>query len=166
MTEHVQIQTIYAFVNRIGIAIEERELTDATFLPGILIEAGKLVIDRQKLLYPGDILHEAGHIAVTLPSERACLMGNVTDDRPDKSGDEIVVLLWTYAACLHIGLDVRVVFHANGYKGQSDWLIQQFTSGTYIGLPLLVWMGLADPVKAEWGFPAMKTWLRPEPNVA
>jgi hypothetical protein len=133
------------------------------FLPGLLIQNGVLLIDSAQLLYPGDILHEAGHIAVSLPEDRPQLIGNVTEQHPDKAGDELAVLLWTYAACLHLNLDPRVVFHPAGYRGQGDWLIEQFTTESYIGLPLLVWMGLARYPTADDpsdGFPRMTKWTR------
>lgn len=152
---------IRAFLNKIGIETCEQTLPNTTFLPGLLIDEGRLLIDPEQLLYPGDILHEAGHIAVSLPEDRTRLGGNITADRPDKAGDEMAVLLWTYAACCHLQLDPAVVFHPDGYKGQSDWLIGQFTSGLYIGLPLLIWMGLTnDPIRSAEGFPGMRQWLR------
>lgn len=151
---------IYGFLAEIGIPVTEAPWTGHSFLPGILIDKGELLIDPGKLLYAGDVLHEAGHIAVTLPSERSELLDDVTNGKPEKQGDEIAVILWTYAACIHIGLPVEVVFHAGGYKGDNDWLIQQFNSQNYIGLPLLVWMGMCEASS----FPVMKTWLRNEPE--
>ena len=147
---------IEAFLTQIGIPIQRSTLIDETFLPGILIDRGRLIIDLQKLAYPGDILHEAGHIAVTSATERPLLGGNITINNPQKEGDELAVLLWTYAACRQINTDPSVVFHPMGYKGQSDWLIDQFERGQYMGLPLLVWMGLTTTD----GFPAMQRWLR------
>ncbi|GAB3965182.1 hypothetical protein GCM10028806_03950 [Spirosoma terrae] len=159
-TSSEELAKIYGFLAEIGISVTEMPLTGSSFLPGILIDKGGLLIDSGKLLYPGDVLHEAGHIAVTLPSERSELMNDVTAGKPEKQGDEIAVILWTYAACVHIGLPVDVVFHAGGYKGDNNWIIQQFDSKNYIGLPLLVWMGMCDADS----FPAMRTWLRNEPQ--
>ena len=152
------LDSICTFLTEIGISFSEVSLNEDSFLPGILIKNGTLLIDKHQLNYPGDLLHEAGHIAVTVPSERSVLNNDVTNGKPEKQGDEIAVILWTYAACLHIGLPVEVVFHAEGYKGDSDWLINQFKSKNYIGLPLLVWMGMCS----NDSFPAMKTWLRTE----
>jgi hypothetical protein len=158
MTDSTQyVGEIYAFLSEIGIPVVETTLTVPTFLPGILIDAGTLKVDSLKLGYVGDILHEAGHIAVTVPAERAQLQDNIMADRPDKAGDEIAVLLWTYAACRHLNLPPEVVFHADGYKGQHQWLIDTFSSQTYIGLPLLVWMGMTQADQ----FPMMTNWLRP-----
>ncbi len=41
-----------------------------TFLPGLHLHHGVLQIDLDKLAFAGDILHEAGHIAVCEPQER------------------------------------------------------------------------------------------------
>lgn len=159
------LEQIYAFLEKIGIEVIEATIPDATFLPGILIRQGKLIIDRDKLAYPGDVLHEAGHIAVTIPSERPCLDGNITEGRPDKQGDELAVILWTYAACQHISIPPEIVFHTQGYKGDSEWLLEGFKNKQYIGLPLLIWMGMTqDEAAPEGGFPKMTTWLRPDPT--
>ncbi len=49
-----------------------------------------------------------------------------------------------------------MVFHSNGYKKDSKWLIDQFNNKNYAGLPLLEWMALCN--KEE--FAIMKKWLR------
>ena len=155
------LDQLYTFLAEIGIPVRETTLSQSTFVPGILIDQGKLLVDPAKLLYPGDLLHEAGHIAVTLPAERPLLYEDVTLGRPDKQGDELAVILWTYAACLHIGIPASVVFHPAGYKGESEWLLQMFAQETYVGLPLLVWMGMTRDQQAEGGYPLMTNWLRP-----
>ena len=59
---------IVAFLEEIGLPVRFRDLDEAGFLPGITVEAGGLNVDREKLLYPGDLLHEAGHLAVLPPN--------------------------------------------------------------------------------------------------
>lgn len=154
------LQRICSFIKEVGIPVTEGEINDQTFLPGIEIVNGGLVYDSEKLLYPGDLLHEAGHIALVPAKFRDKTSGNMKDLDFSTDGEEIGVLLWTYAACLHIGLPPQVVFHPDGYKGQSEWLIEQFTSGQYIGLPLLQWMQLCHPRDKAPGFPVMQKWLR------
>ena len=39
-------------------------------LPGLAIEHGAILVDEQRLSHPGDILHEAGHLAVADPVGR------------------------------------------------------------------------------------------------
>jgi len=150
------LDRVLGFLASVGLSVRETSFEKTGFLPGLLIEKGELLLDRACLLYPGDVLHEAGHIAVTTAAERPLLGANVTENHPEKDGDELAVLLWTYAACRHLGIPPVVVFHPEGYKGQSTWLINTFTNGQYIGLPLLVWMGLTTTD----GFPTMTRWLR------
>jgi len=144
------------FLTSIGLPVRETSFEKTGFLPGLLIDKGELLLDRARLLYPGDVLHEAGHIAVTVAAERPLLGANVTENHPEKEGEELAVLLWTYAACQYLDIPPVVVFHPEGYKGQSEWLIKSFTTGQYIGLPLLVWMGMTTTE----GFPTMTHWLR------
>ncbi len=147
------------FLAGIGIPTQEAALTDETFLPGILIKDGGLLIDPARLLYPGDVLHEAGHLAVTPAAERAGLMGNVMAGKPEQlgtDGEEIVAILWSYAAAQASGVPPEVVFHSDGYRGGSPWVLSNFQQGVFPGLPLLVWMGLTTTED----FPRMTRWLR------
>ncbi|EJG02326.1 hypothetical protein [Flavobacterium sp. F52] len=164
LKENDEVKKVIFFLKEIGIDIVEKELGE-TFLPGLELGPNCIYIDYSKLLYPGDILHEAGHLAVTLPAERK-LVGTVeiSKDWPTQ-GDEIAALLWSYAALHHLQLPAEFVFHPNGYKGSSEWFISNFTSGNYMGLPLLEWMGLClGKEKAEkeqkTPFPAMQKWIR------
>jgi hypothetical protein len=81
-------------------------------------------------------------------------------------GDEISAQAWSYAAAVHLGLAPEIVFHAAGYKGSSENLIEIYRGGN-AGVPLLQWMGLTLDRKraAEAGaepFPHMLRWLREE----
>ncbi len=159
-----EIELILRFFEQIGIEAELGAVPDSTFLPGILIEGGRLIIDLDKLKYPGDLLHEAGHIAMVPSVERSLMQGDIAADSPVDTM-ELGAILWSYAALKHLGLPPQLVFHKEGYKGDADWLIEQFEGGTYIGLPLLQWMGLTYDAKnaaimnAE-PFPHMLKWLR------
>ncbi len=164
MNNKSELQKILSFLEQIGIEYEFRLTAADTFLPGICIEAGRLIIDTDQLQYPGDLLHEAGHIAVVTATERSQMSGNIEPDKPAESL-ELGAILWSYAALLHLQLEPSFVFHEKGYKGQSKWLIQQFEDGTFLGLPLLQWMGLAyDEQTAEKmkskPFPYMLKWMR------
>lgn len=154
------IPPVYAFLHKIGIAVSEEPLDGETFLPGLRIRNGVLVVDRQRLAYPGDILHEAGHIAVTAAADRAGTTGNVTEDHPEKTGEEMAVMLWSYAACKAIGIPPETVFHPDGYKGDNEWILENYRNANYIGLPLLKWMGLTQGTEGKPPFPAMTKWLR------
>jgi hypothetical protein len=55
------------FLRAIGIPVHFKPIATDCFLPGISIINGEIVVDMEKLKYPGDILHKAGHIAVMRP---------------------------------------------------------------------------------------------------
>lgn len=155
-TSNIIIEQIVSFLNSIGIRVIEQQLPNDTFLPGLSIEKGTILMDTQKLKYPGDLLHEAGHIAVTEEKTRPLTGTKELEDSWPTDGEEIVAILWSYAAAFHLKIDLEIVFHPNGYKGSSEWLMDSFNNKNYIGLPLLEWMGLCN--KGE--FPKMKRWLR------
>ena len=154
------IDKIYEFLDSLGIVVIEKEIQGHSFLPGLKIEDGCLIVDKQTLLYAGDILHEAGHIAVCPKTERVILNDNVVDNRPGTEGEELAAMLWSYAACIHMNINPEIVFHKDGYKGDSEWILEKYTEKTYIGLPLLAWMGLTSAKIDEQGFPKMIKWLR------
>ncbi|ASS50694.1 MAG: hypothetical protein A3D31_14125 [Candidatus Fluviicola riflensis] len=158
--EHHYLPKILSFLSEIGIPVHEKTLPPDTFLPGLDLGPGCLHVDFNQLKYPGDLLHEAGHLAVTTPEQRTLIGTDAIEQPWPTDGEEIVAVLWSFAAAKHIDLPLNVLFHPNGYKGQSDWLIESFESGTYVGLPLLEWMGLTGPQDSEDAFPKMKRWLR------
>jgi hypothetical protein len=158
-----QVSAIVPFLSEIGIDCVYGSVPADSFVPGIRLEKGKLVIDPGKLEYPGDLLHEAGHLAALLPEERNLLAGNADLGQPAQNSLEMAAICWSYAALVHLKLDPGVVFHAAGYRGASSWYIENFTSGNYIGLPLLQWMGMCKLPQDESDtppFPHMISWLR------
>ena len=154
------ISTFHDFLEEIGIVLRKGEVLPGSFLPGVNIMAGEIVYDESTLLFPGDILHEAGHIAVSDAAGRAELFGNVAEVNSGKAGEEMAVLLWTWAAIQKIGIPPEIVFHEVGYKDESEWLIDNFKEGNYVGLHLLVWMGMTKQSGTPGGFPLMTNWLR------
>lgn len=144
------------FLDSIGIKVEETKLPEDTFLPGLSLKGNSILMDLEKLKYPGDLLHEAGHIATTEESVREHIGTKQMHSTWPSDGDEIATILWSFAAAHHLKIDLDLVFHANGYKNDSEWLIQQFMAKNYMGLPLLEWMSLCDAEE----FPKMKKWLR------
>lgn len=153
------LSQIISFLRGIGLVVVERPIAEATVLPGITVEHGTVVADRVAIKYPGDLLHEAGHLAVVPASERELMNDNVGND----GGMEMGAIAWSYAAALHLGIAPTVLFHEGGYRGDSSSLIENFEHRRYIGVPILVWRGLADmpasPTTGATGFPVMKRWL-------
>ena len=153
------------FFEEIGITVTTGEVADDTFLPGIDVRNGTLIVDKRKLRYEGDLLHEAGHIAVSPAAIRSHLSGKV--DLPASAPHlvELEAMLWSYAACLHLNIDPRVVFHEGGYHGRAAALLQNFELGVFHGVNGLVAAGMTlspDAAEVLGGkpFPAMQKWLR------
>lgn len=152
--------TIIDFLRRIGLRVRWATIDGKTFLPGLHLESGGLVVDAEKLKYPGDLLHEAGHLAV-MPADRRATTG---PDPGEEMGEEIGAQCWSYAAAVHLGLPPEVVFHSDGYKGSAETLIASYRSGV-VGVPLLQWMELTLDQRAAGAegrapYPAMQKWLR------
>ena len=152
-------ERLVAFVRSIGIDVRTATLPEKTVLPGLDIRHGAIMVDEARMTHPGDILHEAGHLAVTDPLKR---------DAPQLSptpADEMTSIAWSYAALRHLDLDPAIVFHDDGYKGGASSLIENFTAGHYFGVPLLQLYGMAlEPKRAATigvePYPHMLRWLR------
>jgi hypothetical protein len=142
---------IASFLNQIGLPVCAGEIPDRTILPGIHVANGGLIVDEARLAYPGDLLHEAGHLAVAPAARRNSLEG----DTGESGGEEMAAIAWSYAAAVHLGLSPNVVFHAAGYRGGSRAIIENFSAGRYIGVPFLKWIGLTGEA-----YPQMIRWLR------
>jgi hypothetical protein len=155
---------IVQFLERIGIQIIEKKLGSTTFLPGLALGSNCIYVDFNKLKYPGDLLHEAGHLAVTDGETRKNINNNPNEEWPTQ-GEEIAAILWSYAALTYLNIEPSFVFHPNGYKGNSEWFISNFTNANYIGLPFLEWAGLAlgdkrARLENKDAFPIMQKWIR------
>ncbi|WP_020408652.1 hypothetical protein [Hahella ganghwensis] len=150
---------ITGFLNSVGINTRFSQLEIPTFLPGLYIEQGKLVIDVDRLTYPGDMLHEAGHIAVTPPDKRPLLTGDVHRCGHGPA-EEMAAIAWSWAALKNMALPADILFHPEGYKGGSQNYIEAFESHNYFGYPMLVYWGLTNNPDESDGFPKMLQWVR------
>ena len=165
--KHPLTARISNFLREIGLTVVPTQLPDESFLPGVRIEGGKILVDEAGLLYPGDLLHEAGHLAVIPPHLRASLSDDVALPELDMTAVEAMAMAWSYAAALHLDLDPAIVFHEGGYRGQSPGLLFTFSAGVYPGAFGLSEMGMtATPNSAaQLGvapYPHMLKWLRDE----
>lgn len=159
------LERILAFLQTVGIRVREAELGDDAFLPGVRVAGGGLLFDRARLRWPGDLLHEAGHLAV-LPSARRGTMSDDLaghDDVPHAGETEATA--WAYAAIVAIGLDPAVLFHEGGYHGKSASLVTTYSMGVYPGAHGLVQAGMtasgtAAVQRGETTYPGMQRWLR------
>lgn len=142
--------TIVTFLRDIGLEVRIAPLPPPTFLPGVTLDRGAIVYDPEHLAYPGDLLHEAGHLAFIPAATRAV----VSDGWPFDAGEEMAAIAWSYAAALNLGLDPSVVFHPHGYRGGSGAILTNFEAGRYVGVPLLQWADMTER------YPVMTRWLR------
>ncbi len=154
-------EKIARFLIGLGIEVRSEELPQKTFLPGVTVIQGAIVADEPHLLSGGDLLHEAGHLALIVPSARK----QVNYDAG--AGQELAATAWSYAAALHLGLDGSVVFHPKSFKGEGPHLLEHFSQGRYYGVPMLQLRGMtADENHAKAlgipPYPHMLRWLREE----
>lgn len=153
-------QVICAFLQSVGIKLSVEPIAGRMFVPGIDIHQGAIRIDPAQAAFPGDLLHEAGHIAVIERPRRDRISDVGTDP-----GEEMTAIAWSVAAARACELPLEVVFHPEGYRGASQSLIDAFDGDGCPGAPLLgAWGMSAEPRRAaQQGrapFPAMERWLR------
>lgn len=156
-----ELEQVLDFFRAIGIRYQLEPLPASGFLPGVLIKNGTLLIDPEHLSYPGDLLHEAGHIAVMPEASRHLLNDNVNESAGQGPAEEMAAIAWSWAALLHLNLPPQFLFHPAGYKGGSDSYIEAFTANSGFGHPMLSWYGMCKPAGTEAGYPQMNLWLRP-----
>lgn len=158
-------RAIFDFIADIGLPIAEAALPDDTFLPGIALREGGILVDPEKLRWPGDLLHEAGHLAV-LPAD---VRQQANDDAPEVEGvahaGELEAMAWAYAAAVELRLPLEALIHDGGYRGKSRELLQMYAFGVYPGLRGLCDSGMAAApgFTADCGeihYPRMQRWLR------
>jgi hypothetical protein len=182
-----RLAPIAGFLNDIGIPCAEGYVPDESFLPGVAVAGGTLVYDAAALGSPGDLLHEAGHIALV----PARFRGLVDDDvdavitglidgtatlpagaAPATDGEiallrqsEPVAGAWSYAAAMAIGAPAACVFWGETYRGKAEALIGQLEQGFHIGIQWLARFGyctapppFGDPMEPA-PFPHMRRWL-------
>lgn len=157
---------ITAFLRDIGIPVHERAVGDGAFLPGVRVVGGEIEFERARLRWPGDLLHEAGHIAVTPPALRPRLPEALDGHPIDAPGGEIEATAWAWAALVALGLPAEVLFHEGGYHGRSASLAMTYSLGVYPGAAGLAAAGLTllgpDAIAAGVPpYPHMTRWLRP-----
>ncbi len=159
--EKNDIDRMLNFFTEIRIKYHICSIEEKTFLPGVKISDGALLIDFEKLLYPGDLLHEAGHIAVSDEVSRAHLTGDMQDEG-HQAADEMATIAWSWAAAQHLNIAPEVLFHKDGYKGGSESLIRAFRDNGGFGYPLLYTWFMCEQPDHPQGYPKMLRWLRNE----
>jgi hypothetical protein len=159
------LDTILGFLRQIELTASEGAVPLDSFLPGIRVARGTLVFDRGSLRWPGDLLHEAGHIAMTPASLRCTLDDALVVTSAAPHAGEAEATAWAYAALIHLQLSPSVLFHEGGYHGHSAGLITSFSCGIYPGAfglsqAGMTLLGTAAESAGVPTYPHMIRWLR------
>jgi hypothetical protein len=157
------LPSILEFLQQIGIVVRAENMAGDSFLPGVKIEGGTLVYDAEKLLVASDLLHEAGHVAVTPAARRAALNDAIAPEQQLDFAGEVEAIAWSFAAACHLGIPLSVLFHSDGYRGQSPGLALSFSMGVYPGVHGLTMIGLAanrEQSDEQNRYPKLMRWLR------
>lgn len=189
--ERTALDAILDFVGEVGIRVELGPVAGDAFLSGVRIADGGLVVQPDALLTPGDVLHEAGHLAVVPGRHRHRIhddvdlcVAEILAERPaaapcepalaglENFGGEWQAIAWSYAACVRLGLPMETVFCPGAYgmpPEQSPMAIaQQIQLGFFPGIHRLVQTGMTavprsplNPDAPPGGFPEMRVWVQP-----
>lgn len=159
------VEPILAFLRDIGLSVSEADVGGDAFLPGVRVADGGLRVDRVRLRWPGDLLHEAGHLAVLPAALRATASGDLAAHEDVPHASEIEATAWAYAAIVAIGLEPAVLFHEGGYHGRSAALALTYAMGVHPGAHGLAQAGMTaigtDACqRGEPIYPRMHRWLR------
>lgn len=189
-TEEAQHWTraILVFLQDIGLPVEQATLGNDTFLPAVRVCSGGLVVDVEHA-FPGDVLHEAGHLAVAPARYRHLADGNLKalnlaltrhlqehgeglmtypEDplcRACLQADEQSATAWQYAAAQHLGLPDRWLFPVNSYEGEPEVVLRGLKASNYMGINGLQAAGWtlvrANPARSLPVYPQLAFWLSP-----
>lgn len=157
-------QRMVDFVTSIGISVKQTILEDGLPIPGISVQNGEMLIDEERLSYPGDILYQAGRIAILPMEERNEYVGKDHPEYMTEATQGMMAMCWAWAALTHLQIAPEVVFHNGGYKGQSMQIIHGYQSGSYMGLPMLQLYEMAYEQHQAYAkglnpFPYMYKWV-------
>ncbi len=188
-----EIQRVQSFVNRIGIPClpfnrQHNPKRFRTFLNGICIYEGKVLFDASALDFEvGDILHEAGHLAVipaqfrryaTYDVETSCKehfdayiaahpngFGYPEDAtcRAIMQAGEQEAIAWSFAAALAAKVQPEAIFHGSSYGEDTKGLIDSLRMGFHVGIHGLHAAGmtvLPHISRIKNAFPQMVKWVQ------
>lgn len=173
--QDVEIEKSCLFLSRIGIQLSFTCETPASFVPGVWINNEQIYCNCEQLRCVGDLLHEAGHLAVTPQEMRARwlpggfdfhgiedlspLLKDGTENPLSHrliNGDEQAAITWSYAAAIEIGIDVYDMHLDTDFDG--EW------EPTVLSLQLKCHAGVNNLQRIKMTtkqiFPKMLRWLQ------
>lgn len=176
-----EVQVVVEFLRKIGLEVCDREGVSG-FCPGILVEGGRIVVDRA-ICEASNLLHEAGHVAVVPTEFRHLLNGNLSkgikemfdhleemDLHPDspiyraalQCGDQEATA-WAWAAGKALNLPEHSIIREVDYSGAGNEVRTQLQMRHYGGINGLHHAGLCNmprPGMQTEVYPQMKAWLQ------
>jgi hypothetical protein len=171
-----------AFPESQGLVVRVDAAIDG-FLAGVAISDGALLVESCADDIAGELLHEAGHLAVLPSLFRIRASGDLSGisefmsdwidthiaevgpDHPTIRAilqcGECEAVAWSYAAAVEIGIDTRPPFF-RGFEGDGLALHDQVASGYYFGVHALAAAGMTElpRPRSATPFPKMKRWLQ------
>ena len=170
---------VTAFLHEIGMPVAIRQhAPKKTFLRDVWHDRGVLCYTPNALA--GDVLHEAGHLAVTPSFLRKYLRPGDIDEnhefqkvsnacfekfRSNPEGPEIRAIIqsgeteaiaWSYAAAVAAGINPMLPF-LHGFDGAGDEVCLALEANSYLGINGLRAGGMIESVKS---FPSMTRWMQ------
>lgn len=159
------LDPIVAFLRGLGFTVVYGEGAHGGFLPGVNIREGVLHVDPETLAGSGDVLHEAGHLAV-IPQRfwprinsdievgvNAVIAEEVGPDSPTGrqlaqviSQGEFMAQAWSFAAAHAAGVSPDCIFFPGTYK-MTDYdgvhpMLEWLRRGTHYGPQRLAEFGM------------------------
>ncbi|SOC30957.1 hypothetical protein [Thalassospira xiamenensis] len=161
------------------------------FCDGVVIRAGSLVVDPQVCAI-GDLLHEAGHVAITPGRYRRLMSDDLREglklmlDDVEKLGPDSEVFqpamqcsdpeatAWAWAAGMHLGLKPEIIIEDDAYGSSGANVRSQLLSSElgrpygrvtgYLGIHGLAHAGMTSLHNRGGAamFPEMKRWRQIE----
>lgn len=178
------LDRIGAFLDSIGLKSEKVTATSG-LLPEIEIREGRVLYTSS--CHPGDLLHEAGHLAL-LPSRwRGWVNGDVSESSERiyedlvrigtefespvylavlQSGDQEVTA-WAWAAAVHLDIPMndRINMSPDTYQGGARDIRIMLQMGKYVGIHGLQHAGYCragnHPYRGLPRYPQMAFWAQP-----
>lgn len=176
------------FVRSIGLSVTEGIAQDVegAFVPGVRIVDGGLIVD-SATVFPGDVLHEAGHLAIIPAQFRPLATGTLRQvfkamtqhlkDNPTLLGGwpedlvcrgilqsgEAEAAAWQYAAAHQIGMPDEWLFPPESFNGESEDTLLRLKANQYFGINGLQAAGwtrvhaMGNPAKPQ--YPKLAFWL-------
>jgi hypothetical protein len=182
MDTAAQLNVIDNFLTGLGFNLRRNSIGWRTFVPGIFVNGMTIMVDSDRLLSPGDIFHDAGHVATVPSMFRDRLRGNVgkslvpvmrayfrthdlmLDDRGTEDPvcrgllqcSEAEAIAWSYAAAVASGLPPESVFHPKAYDGEAATVQVMLSLGSHFGVHGLQ----AAKMTTVRTYPKMMLWLQ------